>query len=209
MTKRFGNPLIYEMMQKIFDLEPITQVPHTGSYIQSYRHLLSYFANKQLLDEADLVRGAHMVYGWMPTILDIYPEELCGISLVGAASLLEVAKERDLYEQELGFLKGLINNSIVGASKLLHFVAPERYAIWDSRIYAFCFGRKGWEYQINSVAAYIAYINNLNDLKQDPRFENFHRSVIAKVGYPISGLRALELIMFLRSPQPRQREQSL
>jgi hypothetical protein len=34
-------------------------------------------------------------------------------------------------------------------------------------------------------------------LQLHPRFSRFHTAVEAKVGYPVSGLRALELMMFL------------
>ena len=34
---------------------------------------------------------------------------------------------------------------------------------------------------------------------QDPRFPNFHETVNQKVGYPVSPLRALELVLFQNS----------
>jgi len=43
--------------------------------------------------------------------------------------------------KELDALKACINNSLVGASKLLHFINPEQYAIWDSKIFKYVTGR--------------------------------------------------------------------
>jgi hypothetical protein len=58
----------------VFELEPRTQIPQSGSYVLAYPHLLSYFEQRDTIEAADLIRGAHMVYGWMPTILDLAPE---------------------------------------------------------------------------------------------------------------------------------------
>jgi len=38
---------------------------------------------------------------------------------------------------QLEILKGLLNNSLVGTSKHLHFINPEIFAIWDSRVYRY------------------------------------------------------------------------
>ena len=184
-------------MKRIFELEPSISVARNSSYLRSYPFLVSYFAERPELGEADVVRGSHMVYGWMPTILDLDAVSVKGTSLPQAASLLNEAKKRDLTHAELAALKGVINNSIVGASKLLHFVAPDRYPIWDSRIYLYCNRRSGHAYQVNNIDAYLAYRSELQDLIDDERFFAFHASVNDKVGYPVSKMRAAELMMFL------------
>jgi hypothetical protein len=60
-------------MEDVFELESHTLI-RQSSYIVSYPYLLGYFA-KSTFDAADVVRGAHMVYGWMPTILVNIPCE--------------------------------------------------------------------------------------------------------------------------------------
>ena len=185
------------MLEKIFELEPNISVPQRDSYIESYPYLCAHFANKAVIDPQDVVLGAHMVYGWMPTVLGLDMGAVRGFSLRQAADLLTVAKSRDLDRGELSSLKGLINNSIVGSSKLLHFVEPTRYPIWDSRLYRFCYDKKGHAHQVNSVDAYLVYRSKLMALMTHPQFPRFHASVNAKVGYPVTGPRALELMMFL------------
>lgn len=185
------------MLERIFELEPHISVPQGDSYIESYPYLCSHFSGKAVIVPQDVVLGAHMVYGWMPTVLGLDMRAVRGFSLLQAAELLTVAKKRDLDRGELSSLKGLINNSIVGVSKLLHFVEPDRYPIWDSRLYGFCHTRKGHAYQINCVDAYLSYRSKLVALMSHPRFPGFHANVNAKVGYPVSGVRALELMMFL------------
>lgn len=187
-------------MRDVFSLEPITNISPDTSYIVSYPYLLSYFANKSTIEVKDVVRGAHMVYGWMPTILDLYPD-INKIDLSAAAQLLTKAKNAGTLEQkEVKSLAGLINNSLVGTSKLLHFVAPFSFAIWDSKVYSFLYEEQPHNYRVNNVQKYLDYLEKLSELQKDKRFTSFHVSINTKVGYEVSPLRALELVMFLHSP---------
>lgn len=187
-------------MPDIFDLEPNTTVLQDNSYIRSYPHLLSYFAAKQSFGPEDIVRGAHMAYGWMPTVLELRHEPT-SIDLPKAAELLTKAKLAGaLTNDEIEQLAHLVNNSLVGASKLLHFVSPQRFAIWDSKIYTFVFQERPHNYRVSQVSKYRDYLIKLDQHQKDPRFAAFHTSVNTKVGYPVSALRALELVMFLNAP---------
>jgi hypothetical protein len=165
-------------------------------------------SDKSVIEPQDVVLGAHMVYGWMPTVLGLDIGAVRGFSLQQAANLLTLAKSHDLDISELSSLRGLINNSIIGVSKLLHFVEPTRYPIWDSRLYRFCHGKRGYEYRVNSVKAYLSYRTDLTALMSHPRLPQFHASVNAKIGYPVSGLRALELMMFLATRPEDDRGQA-
>jgi hypothetical protein len=187
-------------MRDVFDLEHTTNILADDSYIVSYPHLLGYFVTKTSLGAADVVCGAHMVYGWMPTILELYsgPTKL---DLVEAADLLTGARSAGtLTDAELGKLAGLVNNSLVGASKLLHFIAPNSFAIWDSKVYSFVFNERPHNYRVNQVAKYRKYLGILRELQRDQRFGQFHISMNGKIGYTVSPLRALELVMYLNAP---------
>lgn len=188
--------------RSVFDLEPHTRIDQNGSYVLSYPHIVSYFEQRDPIEAVDLVRGAHMAYGWMPTVLELYPQSP-NIDLDQGAQLLTRARrDGSLTNEEMGALAALINNSLVGASKLLHFVAPEHFAIWDSRIYRFLFERTPHVYRVRSIQLYREYLESLSQLRNDPRFPEFHGSVNGKLGYPVSALRAIELIMFLNAPVP-------
>lgn len=187
-------------MPNIFDLEPRTIIMKDDSYILSYPYLLSYFSSKSDFSIEDFVRGAHMVYGWMPTVLDLYPEAP-NISLEAGANILTKAKNAgSLADDEIENLVRLTNNSLVGASKLLHFVAPQHFPIWDSKIYAFVFQEKSHNYRVSQISNYRKYLKLLSVLQNDDLFESFHQSVNEKIGYHVSKIRAIELIMFLNSP---------
>ena len=118
-------------MKNIFDLEPRTVIPKDSSYIKSYPSLLRYFEGKSTLGSEDVICGAHMVYGWMPTILTVDFDQK-DLDPEGAARLLmKVRDEGQLSDGNITLLAKLINHSFVGASKLLHFVAPESFAILE------------------------------------------------------------------------------
>ncbi|MDF1821050.1 MAG: hypothetical protein P1U64_05745 [Alcanivoracaceae bacterium] len=188
-------------MRNIFDLEPHTQVLQDDSYIISYPHILSYFSGLKEIRDADVVRGAHMVYGWMPTVLDLYPESP-NKTLIEIAELLTQAKNKNtLSKTQIQDIASVVNNSLVGASKLLHFVVPHKYAIWDSKIYAFVHEKKAYNYRVNDVDLYVKYLEALEELEGKEQFGAFHRSVNGKIGYDVSCKRAIELIMFLNSPE--------
>jgi len=183
-------------MQDVYQLEPSTQIDRAQSYIRAYPHIMASLKSRKVLDEQDFVCAAHMVYGWMPTILEIHADESLSVSQ-GVALLNKARAEGCLSEVEIGQLARLVNRSVVGASKLLHFVNPEAFAIWDSRIYRFMHLKVPHQYRVNNAAEYGKYLGRLQQLRKDDRFVGFHQSVNEKMGYAVSGLRALEVVMFV------------
>lgn len=186
-------------MLDVYQLEPQTQINRAQSYIRSYPHILASLASCHVLTEQDFICGAHMVYGWMPTVLEIHASESLGV-LDGVSLLHKARTQGQLSCSEIQQLAQLVNRSVVGASKLLHFINPEAFAIWDSRIYCFTNpGKKPHQNRVNNAEAYGRYLMLLQQLRQDERFPVFHASINQKMGYPVSALRALEVVMFLNS----------
>ena len=187
-------------MQDVFGLEKTSSINSKDSYILSYPYMIMFFASKEVIKADDLVCGAHMVYGWMPTILELYIDK-GNLNLEQAAELLTgVKKGRGLTDEALGNLSKLINNSLVGASKLLHFISPGNFPIWDSKVFTFVFNTRPHNYRVNNIENYRKYIEVLSRLQEDPRFESLHNSMNQKIGYEVSPLRALELVMYLNAP---------
>ena len=188
-------------MQNIFDLEPYTQIQQNNSYIISYPHILSYFNTLDVIKDTDIVRGAHMVYGWMPTVLELHPGG-ANKTLSEIANLLtQVKNNNSLSKTQIIDVASVVNNSLVGASKLLHFVAPHKYAIWDSKIYTFVYEQKAHNYRVNDISRYIKYLELLDKLEKNEKFVAFHHNINKKIGYTVSSKRAIELVMFLNSPK--------
>ena len=189
---------------KLFSLEKSTIIDKENSYIYSYPAMISFFKNKDILTTNDVIVGIHMVYGWMPTILAIK-----GIhNIEKATNILNKLKHYnkdtviwkiDNIEEDLELLKLIFNNSIVGVSKFLHFMKPELYPIYDSKIYRYIKEEEPYNYRVNDVSSYLMAIKTIEAVSKDKRAGDFHKSVQNKVGYPISKIRAIELIMFLNS----------
>ncbi|MEQ1409895.1 hypothetical protein [Acinetobacter indicus] len=118
----------------------------------------------------DIVIGISFTYSWMPTILK-------KIDLTAADDLIKIfnkAKQgHRLTVPELQTLKNAFNNSLVGVSKLLHFIHLEHYEIWDSRVFRFLSGNEPHNFAFKRPEAYLEYLTLLDELKNEAVFESF------------------------------------
>lgn len=97
----------------------------------SYPEFLKYFSDIKTITRHNLTIGINFTYGWMPTIFDFRSD-----NFDEALDILNEAKIGNKPTTDnLVLLKGLLNNSLVGTTKLLHFINPDNFAIWDSRVY--------------------------------------------------------------------------
>lgn len=172
------------------------QVDCVNTYLVSYPEFLAYFQNVATIEHHHVVIGAHFTYGWMPKILTLGKRDLNQ-----AAELLNLIKSGNSIGIEgLRLLKEIINNSTVGLSKLLHFVNPHLYAIWDSHVAHYLLGRPCPQNWIGDLTLYMDYLQLCQGIVQLPDYKGIHEVVTEKVGYSMSSLRTLELLMF-RSAQ--------
>ncbi len=163
------------------------------SYIQTYPEFLEYFKNIKDggINKHHLIIASHFVYGWMPTIIQLKIENL-GETL----KLLNAVKSGHLLnEEELEILKKVINNSMVGLSKLLHFINPKDYAIWDSRIFRYLTEKKS-DYGISNTKLYIQYLNGLKSIENHKDYNQLHNLIAQNFEYDIFPMRAIEITMF-------------
>ena len=177
------------LRERLMSMEPIGEDP----YIKVYPYLIE-FTSRQKEDIHSLISISHMVYGWMPTIIE---SRFCEED----STLWEKIDEGSIEESFLSRLKVCINNSIVGTSKLLHFRNPQQYAIWDSRVFKSVTGREKNQIQMNNIGNFIAYTQRLRFLAVQPGIEDLKRDLIDK-GYcstNASSLRVIELILFYTS----------
>lgn len=163
------------------------------NYLLAYKYFLNYFQEVDNIQLDNIVIGISFTYSWMPTILKkidlTNPEKLVLI-------FNKVKDDEILTTQEFLILKNSFNNSIVGTSKLLHFINPEKYAIWDSRVVRFLTGKESHNSKFQDPKTYLEYLTLIEMLKKDTKFHNFYELMIQKVGYEISESRALELAFF-------------
>ena len=163
------------------------------NYLLSYPYFLNYFQNLESINLENLVIGISFTYSWMPTILK-------ALNLKNTDEVLfilnEVKKGKLIDEQQLTTLKTTFNNSLVGTSKLLHFINPKQYAIWDSRVFRFLNDVEPHKYRLEKPRAYIEYLKLIEELKNEKAFTAFFELMKQKVGYDITEYRALELAFF-------------
>jgi hypothetical protein len=170
------------------------------SYLLAYPYFLTFFEHKPTLTEQDLVIGIHFTYGWMPTIFKFGDTE----RITDALEILNRAKDRkSLTVGDLQTLKILFKNSLVGTSKLLHFINPSAFAIWDSRVFRYLTQKYPTNEKMGNCEAYLAYLDFCKELIEDSRFGGCMTEVEKQVGYPLSAMRVVELVMFIKGAKEK------
>lgn len=183
-------------MRDVFDACPdaLAKIDRDDSYLRSYQALAKHFDSVYTFDVDTFIVAAHAIYGWMPTILELTIE--ADDHLSRAVSALNRARREFFRDDELDHLVRVVNNSLVGVSKLLHFASPDRFAIWDSNVYQFVFEKKPYHYRMNSTKEFADYHETLRRLNADSRFPALQLAVNEKLNYVVKPFRALELVMF-------------
>src|SRR5690606_30838773 len=100
-------------------------------YKNTYPYFIDYFKNIDKIKMEHFIIGLSFTYSWMPTI----PSNSNFSNGDEVTKILNKAKlgEVLLSEYELGKLQIACNNSLIGVSKLLHFINPHKYGIWDRK----------------------------------------------------------------------------
>ena len=163
-----------------------------NSYFISYPEFLKYFNDLNSIDRHNLITGINFTYGWMPTIFDFRSEKIDE-----AIEILNSAKKGVIpTERELDILKKCFNNSLIGTSKLLHFINPNRFAIWDSRVFRYLTQMEPHSYRLEKSSSYLDYLRFCEDITGHSNYEMIHASMTKKIRYLATPFRTSELIMF-------------
>lgn len=162
-------------------------------YLKTYPKFIQYFREHKKLTEDNIIIGISLVYSWMPTILKNLNLE----SIKEATKILNKAKsDKRIDHEELKVLINTFNNSLVGTSKLLHFINPNMYAIWDSKVYISLYEKKPNQNSIKDPAKYLEYLKWIDSIKQDPAFNQFYQNMKNLLGNDITEFRAVEYPLF-------------
>lgn len=171
------------------------KVDEENSYLNSYQEFIQYFSEAPKIEKHHLIISSHFVYGWMPTILKL---KLNNIEEV--LQILNNAKTNKILNSiELEKLRFSVNNSLVGTSKLLHFINPEIYPIWDSKIFKYWSGNKT-TYGIHKPENYLEFTDQVREIIQLKGFAKIHNRINELLKYEVSSVRALELLIFQIEP---------
>lgn len=167
-------------------------VASNDSFMVSYCEFIKFFATIKEIDYHSMVIGIHFTYAWMPTIFDFRSNKFDVV-----ISILNKAKiGKNIKIEELEILKNCFNNSLVGVSKILHFINPEKFAIWDSRVFHYLFNQQAYDYRISNCTTYLSYLELCHNLTKTSEYKEIHTIVEEKIGYSISNIRSIELIMY-------------
>lgn len=146
---------------------------------------------------------ATMVYGWMPRVVRIDANYTTpATALLNAATKTAAHMVRGLPIFQLAnCLK-----SVVGASKMLHFMNDAVFPIWDSKIESFRQGKAVSHAHMGQLANYLAYVDDVHAICGDTAFPafaaNFRNATNARFAalgiapYPISDVRVAEAAAF-------------
>lgn len=166
-------------------------IKRQSDYI-SYPEFLKYFSDLKTITRHNLIIGINFTYGWMPTIFDFRSD-----NFKEALDILNNAKIGIKPTVEnLVLLKGLLNNSIVGTTKLLHFINPDNFAIWDSRVYRYLANQEPYDNRIGNCNTYIDYLAFCDYLTKQPEFKSLQKIIETKIGYSMTAFRVAELVMY-------------
>lgn len=181
-------------IEKLRNDEKNIQISNSSSDLISYPEFLKYFLNLDKISKHNLIIGINFTYAWMPTIFNFKSNKFDKIIII-----LNSAKNGHRPNKtELEILKECFNHSLVGTSKLLHFINPNKFAIWDSNIYKYLTNIKP-TVKHEKIDYYINYLIFCDYIIEKKEYLEIHKSLEKKIWYKMSKYRTLDLIMYLNS----------
>jgi hypothetical protein len=169
--------------------------PRTLHY--SYQLFINYFREDELSHDK-ILSGAYMVYGWMPTMLRLKGPRESVVELAHAGKLGTVSPQ--LLEQ----CAKTLNNSLVGTTKLLHFISPDKYPIWDSRVYRALFGEHPYPYRVEDTSAYMDFLDWCCEFEKLLGFARLKSRFELESGYPVTNKRVCEAVLYALGAKPKK-----
>jgi hypothetical protein len=197
-VKKFSALSRVEQAQTIQRATSKLKVPGNDRYLHHYPLLLKGIADLLPLDISRLSLAGSAVFSWMPTQMNLdyrgLKESLNVINNLSDQPLSQ--KSLELLASTFATIRG---RSVVAASKVLHFIYPREFPIFD-RIIAQKIGMapNGGE----AAASYLNYREVLSDLLQNDDVvsacnEVRHRLSASGYFHEISDMRAVELVLFI------------
>ena len=169
-------------------------VDKSDPFIRVYPAFLDFFRDRKRITSGDFVVVANAAYGWMPRMLKLRGTDE---DWAKAAQILNRAKRHRITESDdLETLKRIINKSLVGPSKLLHFANPRKHAIWDSRVYRYLAKERPDHSRLLKLDNYRRYLEICDKIASWPELRQATRQVSRKLGYRVTPFRAIELTMW-------------
>lgn len=178
----------------------------TEKYLLTYPVFVEHFKAKQVFTKTDILQGIAFVYSWMPRVISI--DETHTEPFAEAVNKFKVTNTGD--DQLIDLATGCCGGSLVGASKLLHFIFPSIFPIYDSHVYKYFFNKeKAHHYNVKMKDNYIMYRNECLELAKTKEANKLNKFIAAKLDYYITNLRAIEMAIFYASKLKSEKEKKL
>lgn len=157
-----------------------------ATYLRTYPDIIATATAAGEPDLSRLHRVALMAYGWMPRVLRLNPEHLSSAVLVLKRAQVATADNWTMVPVE-----DLANclNSVVGASKVLHFTNPQVFPIWDSGVERFRQRTEVSQYHMRQPQNYVNYAREVHVIAQAREFESFFNDVSEALQARLKALR--------------------
>lgn len=193
------KPAIEKMKSK-----PCVTDLRSHTYLSTYPHILKFCEQVDCFDDSSFRQIVLMVYGWMPRVLRVdsrYVQD----AIQSANNVMTLSKD-NLKSAETD-LKNIAEclHSHVGASKTLHFIRPDVFPIWDSKIQAFL-GLPNNYNEMTKSKNYFDYAERVHAITLSKGFDEFysdysdafgHRLLQSNIEqYQVSDIRAVESCAF-------------
>jgi hypothetical protein len=173
-----------------------------ATYLRAYPSLLGTAKSSERGVTETFLLTAAFVHGWMPASLQLDPARLDA-----AAGAFDGARAEDAVfsEDTVAAVAGCLQ-SLVAASKVLHFANPLLYPTWDSRIEHFRRGAPPSSYHMAQTGNYVTYVEEVERVKRQEGFLGFHHDYcvnyqqrlrqLAIPPYPLTDMRVIEAAVY-------------
>lgn len=212
MNSLFDPEDVNSYLTGLTDHDAIKKIKNS-KYAESYRALINLAAKIEDDASHDGALGlACATYGWMPTILRSFsPENFNAKNPISTIKCLSSVKDAKEFVEKIND-PAPINDSWVGTSKFLHFLNPDLFPIWDSKV-AKNFS-KIWikwhnnqngnepslQYFLNKKIYYLQYFDFIH--REVPESRSWLHAISKETQerhhYTPSKVRCLELMLFDR-----------
>jgi hypothetical protein len=173
-------------------------IPLGNSYLQTYPFLLNGIKSLMPLNQDRLLIAGSSIFSWMPTQSKINTT-LLPSSLAIITNLKTHPLTKAYVLQLANTFQTIRGSSVVAASKLIHFLYPDEYPIWDSRVRQNYGHAPKTDHQSDIYMSYTATVKYLkSDLQVQTACANLNIRINA-AGYPgsLTITRLIELCLFL------------
>ena len=177
------------------------------SYSKVYPCLVEHFAKLHNPTWCDAIVALHIVYGWMPTIpgtaLRTVPTWECE-QRENLLRILERASSGEtLTHDDVVSVQSFCNRSVIGASKLLHFLCPGQNPIWDRNVARVFAPELPQNYPaLNNVKRWLIFRDRLLECIGDTEVLGIVEELrqLQPDLNNVSALRIVELVLFYARP---------